>query len=131
MITTTDAANILYTACKIFGMPVYQAGNIPEGKVGKDGRVVIHVKEHTPGSTWKKGFVEINLFAADTPKGKSDLIRLNELERMAVKDLKGMGWHDGTAYTFSVASTIPMENADLKAHYINAKVLFKVLNTME
>lgn len=132
MITTTDAANILYTACKnIFGMPVYQAGNIPAGKVGKDGRVVIHTKEHTPGSTWKKGFIEVNLFVADTPHGNADLTRLNELERMATKSLKDMGWHDGTAYRFEVASTIPMENANLKAHCINTKVLFKVLNTME
>lgn len=131
MITSTDAANILYKASKDFGMPVYQAGNIPSGKVGGDGRVVIHAKGHTPETIWKKGFIEVNLFAKDTPEGNADLIRLNELERMATKLLKGMGWHDGTAYVFSVFSTSTMENTDLKAHYINTKVLFKALNTME
>lgn len=131
MITTTDAANIIYTACKVFGMPVYQGGNIPNGMVGDDGRVVVHVKEYSVDSTWKKGFVEVNLFVADTLHGNADLIRLNELERQATKLLKGMGWHDGTAYQYDVVSTIPLENANLKAHYINVKVLFKVLNTMD
>lgn len=131
MITTTDTANILYITCKAFGMPVYQAGNIPNGEIGAAGRVVIHTKEQTPGSTWTKGFVEINLFVADTPHGKADLKRLNELERMAVKYLKASGWYDETAYTYSVTSTSVLENSNLKAHYINAKVLFKALNTME
>lgn len=131
MITTTDAANIVYKACNVFGMPVYQAGNIPEGIVDEAGRVVIHTKEQTPESTWKKCFVEVNIFAADTPLGHSDLIRLNELERKAVKELKATGWCDNTAYSFSVTSTMLMEEANLKAHYINAKVLFKALNTIE
>lgn len=131
MITTTDVSNIFYKVCNIFGMPIYQAENIPVGIIGKDGRVVIHTKEQTLGSIWNKGFVEINLFVADTSHGNADLVKLNELERMATKFLKGMGWHDGTAYRYKVASTRLMGNVNLKAHYINTKVLFKVLNTME
>lgn len=131
MITTTDTANILYKVCQGFRMPVYQDGNVAKGKIGKDGRVVIHVKEQTPESVWKKGFVEINLFAADTKDGNADLIRLNELERMAHKILNVVDRYDGTVYKATIASTIPHENKDLEAHFINAKVLFKVMNTME
>lgn len=131
MITTTDAANILYKDCAIFGMPVFQEGNIPTGVVDADGRVVIHTKEQSPDSIWKKGFVEVNLFVANTPNGKADLIRLNELERLAIKSFKDTNVFDGTVYKYVVASTRPFENKDLKAHYINVKVLFKVLNTME
>ncbi len=131
MITTTDTTNILYKACQVFGMPVYQAGKVPNGIVGEDGRVVIHAKEQTPGKIWKKGFVEINLFAANTKNGDADLIRLNELERQAVKLLQGVGVEDGTTYRYSVASTVRLENKDLKANYINAKVLFNVINVKE
>lgn len=131
MITTTDAANILYKASSIFGMPVFQEGNVPVGKVDENGRVVIHTKEQSSETTWKKSFIEVNLFVADTKQGKADLIRLNELERLAVKSFHGTDVFDGTVYKYEVASTRPLENIDLKAHYINVKVLFKVLNTME
>lgn len=131
MITTTDTANILYKVCQAFGMPVYQGGNVPQGKIGDEGRVVIHVKEQTPESIWKKGFAEINLFAVDTQKGNADLIRLNELERMAVKTLQATGDYDGTVYKFTIASTAILANEDLKSHFVNVKVLFKVLNTIE
>lgn len=131
MITTTDAANILYKDCAIFGMPIFHADNAPDGFIEKDGRVVIHMKAQTPESIWKKGFLEVNLFVADTKYGSSDLIRLNELERMAIKSFKDTNVFDGTTYKYVVASTRTFENKDLKAHYINVKVLFKVLNTME
>ncbi len=131
MITTTDTANILYKVCKDFGMPVYQDGNVADGKIGKEGRVVIHVKEQTKEATWKKGFAEINLFAKDTKNGKADLKRLNELERLAHRILKGVGNYDGTVYKIELSSTAPLENKELESHFINARVLFKVLNTMD
>lgn len=131
MITTTDIANILYKACSFFEMPVYQAGNIPTGIVNDRGRVVIHSKEQTAEKTWKKSFAEVNIFVPDTPDGNANLIRLNEVERLATKMLKNTGCLDGTVYQYEVASTILLNNENLKAHYINAKVLFKVLNTME
>lgn len=131
MITTTDAANILYKGCSIFGMPVYQEGNVPAGIIGEEGRVVIHSKEQSSDSIWKKGFVEVNLFVAYTKQGNADLIKLNELERLAIKSFHETGTWDSTVYKYVVQSTRPLENKDLKAHYINVKVLFKVINTME
>lgn len=50
MITTTDAANILYKDSAIFGLPVFQDGNVPTGIVDEKGRVVIHPKEQSPDS---------------------------------------------------------------------------------
>ncbi len=131
MITTTDAANILYKDCAIFGMPVYHADNAPTGLIGDDGRVVIHIKAQSPESIWKKGFMEVNIFVADTKQGHEDLIRINELERLAIKSLNATGKYDGTVYRYSVASTVPLKNETLKAHYVNVKILFKVMNTME
>ncbi len=131
MITTTDAANILYKDSAIFGMPVFQEGNVPIGNVDEEGRVVIHTKEQSPDTIWKKGFLEVNLFVADTKHGNANLLRLNELERLAIKSFHGTGEYDGTTYKYLVQSTRPLENKDLKAHYVNVKMLFKVMNTME
>lgn len=131
MITTTDTANILYRICQAFRMPVFQEGNIDKGKIGKDGRVVIHVKEQTSESKWKKGFVEINFFVADIRDGVADLIRLNELERKAHKILNVVGRHDGLTYKSTVASSVVMEEKTLNAHFVNVKVLFRVMNVME
>lgn len=131
MITTTDTANIMYTVCKQFGMPVYQSQNIPIEDVSTEGRIVIHVKEQTAENIWRKGFVEVNFFVPDTPNGKADLITLNEIERMATRSLRGTGAMDGTAYHYNVTSTYVLENSDLKAHYVNAKVLFRSMNVIE
>lgn len=57
MITTTDAANILYKDSAIFGLPVFQDGNVPTGIVDEKGRVVIHPKEQSPDSIWKRAFL--------------------------------------------------------------------------
>lgn len=131
MITTTDTANIVYAMCAAFGMPVYQGGNVPNGTVGKAGRVVVHAKEQAPETYWKKGFVEVNLYAADTPGGNADLVRLNSLEREAVGLFRGAGVSDGTPYRYGVASTAILADEELKAHFVNVKVLFKALNTMD
>lgn len=131
MITTTDIANIMYGVCRAFEMPVYQDGNIPKGKPDAEGRVVIHAKEQSYDRTWKKCFVEVNLITPDTRNGHADLIRLNELERMAHKILKGTGRSDGNIYSFKLSSTTVMKRTEMDAHMVNARVLFRVINTME
>lgn len=129
MITTTDIANILYKDCMALGIEIQQDGNIPDGKITKE-RVVIHVKEQTPERIWRKGFVEVNILVPDV-SGKAQLIRLNELERMAVKLLKRSGNYDGTFYSYDIASISILNEKELDAHYVNARVLFKALNTIE
>lgn len=128
MITTTDSANILYQVCQAFGVPVYQGENIPNGEIEPQGRVVIHAKEQTSETYWKKNFIEVNLFAKDTERGNANLIRLNELEREAQRVLKGVGVYDDTTYRLTLYSTSIMDNSDLRAHYVNARVLFQTIN---
>lgn len=131
MITSTDSANILYTFCKnLFGLPTYQWGNVPTGKITEE-RVVVIPKERTPEKIWKKNFVEVNLIVPDDKNGNANLIRLNELEEIAEKSLKATGRAKGLAYKFGVASLIPLEMREFQAHMINCKVLFEVINVME
>ena len=103
MIVTTDIANILYKACEAFGIDVYQAGNIPdEHKKLSSERVIIRTKSQSSEEIWKKGFVEINLCVTDMD-GDANLIRLQELERKAQKDLGDVvGDYDGSKYGDSI-----------------------------
>ena len=125
MITTTDIANILYKELD-FGIKRYQKGNIPEGEVIEE-RIVILPKVQNPSKIWKKGFVEVNFCVPDIG-GKADLIRLNEMERLAA-GVENTGVYDGTSYTYSVSSIGIEADTALKCHYVNLKLMFNVLNT--
>lgn len=130
MITTTDAVNIIFRDCQVFDIPTFQDGNIPQGIVDSE-RIVIHGKEQTSEATWKKCFIEVNFFVPDVSENVANLIRLNAVERMAIRRLKGMGKYDGVPYRYNVATTYLLQEQTLKAHYINVKILFRVLNITE
>lgn len=126
MITTTDVANILVMDCKKYGIEVYQKGNIPTGELKKD-RITIHAKASTTGQYWNKGFVEVNLSTPDK-QGKANLVRLNELEKLAINTMYSVGEFNGSCYRYSIYSHGMEEDASMKCHYINVRLLFEVLN---
>lgn len=128
MITPTDIANILYRDCKVFGIDIVPDGSTIVG-VLKSERIVIHAKKQQSGKVWKKSFVEVNICVPDLQHNEANTIRLNELERMANKLLGDIvGEYDGTNYHYSI-ETIGMEqDASLKCHYVNVRLLFEVLN---
>ena len=132
MITTSDIADILYEACASFGVDVFRKGYIPEGEVTKE-RVVIIPKEQTPETYWRKAFVEVNMCVPDISDGVADLVRLAEMERQARLALDGKtGEHDGSYYLFSIDSISGANKDDsMRCHYVNVRLLFQVLNTME
>lgn len=129
MIVTTDIANILYRDCKVFGIDVYQSGNIPdEDKELSSERVIIRTKSQSPETYWKKGFVEVNLCVPDV-NVKANLIRLQELERKAQEVLDDMvGEYDGSNYYYLIDSIGMEADTVLKCHYVNVRILFQVLN---
>lgn len=129
MIVTTDIANILYKACKAFGIEVYQAGNIPdEHKELSSERVIIRTKSQSPETYWKKGFVEVNLCVPDMD-GDANLIRLQELERKAQEVLdEVVGEYDGSNYYYMIDSIGIEADTELRCHYVNVRLLFQVLN---
>lgn len=128
MITATDIANILYKDCLAFGIDCYQGDNAPAGEISKE-RIVIHSKPLMPEKYWRKSFPEINICVPDNKKGQSQLIRLNELDRMSDSILDGVvGQHDGSNYSYSISSKGVESDTQLKCHYVNVKILFEILN---
>ena len=129
MIVTTDIQTILYKKAQDLGIKnVYKDGDVPEGDV-KSERVVVISNSVEPGTYWKVGFVHVNICVPYRDRlGRSPLKRLNGLERLAIQTLHDTGKFDGTPYTYEVDTTRIEEDRDLKCYYVNARVLFEVLN---
>lgn len=128
MIVTTDIGNILYRDCKAFGIDIVPAGETLVGEL-KSERIVIHTKQQQPDTYWKKSFAEINLCVPDLNENEANTIRLNELERKAMKHFDDVvSSYDGTTYNYSIESIGTEADIALKCHYVNVRILFEVLN---
>lgn len=128
MIVSSDIANILYRDCTVFGIDRVPDGEILVGEL-KTERIVIHAKKQSPGTYWKKGFVEVNLCVPDPSKNSANSIRLGELERQAQTILDDVvSSYDGTTYRYGISSIGRESDAGLKCHYVNVRILFEVLN---
>ena len=122
MIVSTDIQTILYKKALELGVT---------GVYKEDERVTVHSNSSEPGITWKVGFVHVNIAVPDLDeKGTPDLDRMNKLERMSMEVFKDTSVFDGTPYTYEVDTTRIEVNRDLKCHYVNVRVLFKVLNVI-
>ena len=127
MIVTTDIGNILYRDCKVFGIDLIPDGETLTGEL-KQEKIVIHVKKQQLGTYWKS-FVEVNLCVPDLKEGEANTIRLNELERQAMKRFDDVvSTYDGTTYRYSIDSIGTEADIALKCHYVNVRILFNVLN---
>lgn len=128
MIVTTDIGNILYRDCKAFGIDIVPIGETLTGEL-KSERIVIHTKKQQPETYWKKSFAEVNLCVPDLSENGANTIRLNELEREAVKFFDNeVSTYDGTTYRYSIESIGTEADTALKCHYVNVRILFNVLN---
>jgi hypothetical protein len=127
MITASEIGDIVFKDCEVFNIHRYRFGNIPEGIV-KSERIVVYVKTLIPDDIWNSVFVNVNLCVPDK-KGKADLKRLKELERLAYTHLvSSTGSYDGTNYTYRISASSVEEDTALKCHYVNIRLKFDVLN---
>lgn len=127
MILQGDIAKIIYSDCMVLGLPIYQKDNTPKGKVTQE-RIVIIPKPDTPETYWNKCFIEVNFCVPDV-KGVANLVRLDEVERIAVNALnRKTGIYDGTRYKYSKYSTGREEDSELGCHFVNVRILFETLN---
>lgn len=95
----------------------------------KSERIVIHTKKQQPGTYWKKSFAEVNFCVPDLSENEANAIRLNELEREVMKHFDNVvSIYDGTTYNYSIESIGTEKDTALKCHYVNARILFEVLN---
>ena len=125
MIVSGDVATILARDLDSLCKNIYKKGAIPEGEVLTE-RIVILPKGLKEGTYWSKGFVEVN-FCIPNAGGMANTIRLTEVERI-LKPLESVSLFDNTRYRYSVESTSQEEDTPLACWYVNARILFEVLN---
>ncbi len=134
MITPQTIGNILYRDCKVLDIePIYvvfpddNSDEIPSREV-KEERIVIHPKSQKPGTYWRKSFNEVNLLVPRI-SGRADRIRLEELEHKAMELFDDVvGTYQGITYKYYIDSIGTMTDDALRCEYVNAKILFEVLN---
>lgn len=132
MMTTADIGNMLFTIVTDWGIPTYQGGNTPIGKVDSE-RVVIHVKSMSEETEWEKCFADINTLVPDIDdKGTENLVRLAEVEAMMKKTLRNLITSFETDInnwcSVQTESVQKMREEGLKCAYINVRVLVERLN---
>lgn len=127
MITSGDAANIIYRDLADFSIKErYHAGDEPQGEILTE-RIIIHTKPQAPGTYWEKNFLEVNLCVPDV-NGDKNKTRTDELEKEAKAFFDKVGEYDGSHYIYSWDRIGTEEDINLKCHYVNVRVLFEVLN---
>ena len=131
MIVTGDIENILIQDLKPLGIPIFKKDAIPEGKVTEE-RIVVITSSLKDGTYWEKGFVNVNFCVPDIKMSNicvADKSRLLELERIA-KSIESLSTHDGTTYMYSVYEIGQEKDTELECHFVNARILFEVLNVI-
>lgn len=131
MVTTSDIGNIIYKFCSSLSVKDVRRGwNFPKGEVTAE-CVTISVKTATNGRTWSKAYAEVNVCVPDLADGEADLIRLGELEGEYVSAFgRSTGVLDGVRWRLSRESFGVLDDAQLRLHYVNIRVLFEFQNLM-
>lgn len=126
MITEGDTANIVYGLCKQLGLPVLQGGNA--GGFSDGERVVVHAHRQERERQYLKNFLEVNIIVPDEA-GEARTKALKEYERrvqdMFYEDIVGV--YGGHGYVIELKSLGIEEEASLKSHFVNCKLLFSTL----
>lgn len=129
MITIGNIEDILFNDMNFFGIATYKKDAITEGKVTEE-RIVILPGKMRSGTYWSKTFVDVNLCIPDIKIGNvlmADKLRLAHFERLC-SDVESVGEYDNTHYSYSVYSVGQESDPELGCHYVNIKLLFKILN---
>lgn len=130
MISSGDIRDILFVKANEMGIfNIYPKENLPLGEVTEE-RIVIIVNGQKPQTYFNKTFAYVNIDVPDLDEyGNADLVRLDELERMAQRLFEDVyGVFDGSAYRFTWDEISKNADKDLRCHYVGVRILFEVLN---
>lgn len=123
MITASDAENIVYALVKTFGLPVYHGWNM-----SNEDRIVLVSHPQEKEKQWMKNFLDVNLVVPDVDN-EAQRVKLNNYQR-TLHDffyIDIVGEKDGCGYVIEMKSIGIEEDAPLKSHFVNCKLLISAL----
>ncbi len=131
MIVTKDIEQIMIDALTqlMDVRSIFVTDDVPDGYVESE-RIVLHVKQSSVETYFDRCFVEVNYAVPDIGDAP-DAAGLRDAER-ALAGFLGethVGKSDGTWYRFSLMSHQVLKS-ELHCHYVNARVLFEILNVI-
>jgi hypothetical protein len=127
---TKDIELVMIQACESLGIvplsSIYVPDDYPEGV---DERILIHVKSQQRGDIFYKGFVEVNFVCPDE-NGRANHARLQEVEDILVDAFRydTVGEYRDDTYRYGLHSVQTFAEKEAKYHYVNARLLFEILN---
>lgn len=129
--TTSEIGDIIYTRCKGLSVADVRRGwNVGAGEVAAE-RVCVVVKPVSYAKGWNRAFAEVNVCVPDI-QGEADLVRLADLEgEYSAAFGLNTGVFRGARYRFRRESAGLMDDAALRLHYVNIRVLFEFINVIE
>ena len=135
MIATSDIEDIVIGHCTEFGVIRAHGVDIDDkAGTGLTGEViVVHVHAQYSGRLWEPCAVDVNFCVPDFKSGKRNKPRLQQIENMANAKFKDgvYGEYDNTPYLIEKISIGVENEANLKSHYVNLKINFQTLNTIQ
>lgn len=135
MIATSDIEDIIISHCGEFGIIKADGVDIDDRQgVGLTNEViVIHVHAQNTGRIWEPCAVDVNFCVPNYKSGKRKKNRLQQIENLANAKFKDgvYGEYNESPYLIEKISIGIEKEADLKAHYVNLKLNFKTLNTLQ
>lgn len=135
MIATSDIEDIILECCSVFGItPVDEVYLDDKTGTGLDEEVyVVHVHAQNSGKIWEPCAVDVNFCVPDFKSGKRNIAQLKYYENSVNAMFKDSvcGEYEDTPYLIEKISVGIEEEPKIKAHYVNLKVNFKTLNTLQ
>lgn len=126
MITEGDTSNIVYRICEQLGIETLQGANARN--YSRNLRVVVHAHRQEREKQYLKNFLEVNVIAEDIAnEAQTAVLKEYEqrLQELFYEDL--VGEYKGCGYIIELKSLGMEEDATLKSHFINCKLLFSTL----
>ena len=127
---TKEIELVLIRVCEGLGLVSLSNIYLPDDyPTGTDERFVIHVKNQQRGDYFYKGFVEVNFVVPDS-EGRANHPRLQEAEKVLFDAFRydTVGEFEGETYRYGLSSIQTLYEEDSKYHYVNARLLFEILN---
>lgn len=131
-LTTSDIRIICKKIVGSLGIEVCLPEELPLGAIASD-RAVIVTSSDDLGKYWGKCIVTISIMVPDVCPKIANMSRLSSYEskvqEMFVDGIAGE--YGGDSYLIELQS-IGIDNAsDVKCHFVNAKLMFNILNVSE
>lgn len=125
--TKSDIEEVMYDACRCFGVKIQLLPNMPYSEI-EDDRIVIIVGRSQPTTYWVNTTVRVN-WCIPNIGGEADSNKLKRVEQMMREYLEyHCDTYKGERYKYKLSSFETLEDKDMRCFFANTTIIFQQLN---